>query len=490
MAPNPASLLGQVLDLRERMVALGSGPVDVHPDQQLSAANLRHYLALRQSDVRGLQEELRRIGLSSLGRSEACALATVDAVCAALSALSGEQIDCTDTLAPSFDEGDALIARRAETLLGTIRPDVGGRVMVTLPSAAAENPQVTLDLREAGMDAARINSAHDDENAWRAMVANVRAAEAKLGKPPIPILLDLEGPNPRTGGLPAGIKSVRVEKGDRVFLTDRHASLDTEFDGVRLSCTLPEVFADCEPGQPVMFDDGSVLARIVSANRTELQLVVEEAGLSGAKLRAGKGINLPETELSLPSVTSRDERTLAFAAGEPEITLIGLSFVRRPADVHACLDAMERIGADRLGLVMKIETRAAFESLPEILLASMRRPLAAVMIARGDLAVELGVVRLAEAQEEILWMCEAAHTPVIWATQVLESLAKLGRATRAEVTDAAMSVRAECVMLNKGPQIARAVRTLDDILRSMREHQTKKRSVLRPLGIARRYGVG
>jgi pyruvate kinase len=106
------------------------------------------------------------------------------------------------------------------------------------------------------------------------------------------------------------------------------------------------------------------------------------------------------------------------------------------------------------------------------------------MIARGDLAVECGFERMAEVQEEILWICEAAHTPVIWATQVLESLAKTGQPSRAEVTDAAMSERAECVMLNKGPFICEALATLDDILRRMEAHQSKRRSMLRPLQVA------
>ncbi|HTQ08558.1 MAG TPA: pyruvate kinase [Fimbriimonadaceae bacterium] len=104
-----------------------------------------------------------------------------------------------------------------------------------------------------------------------------------------------------------------------------------------------------------------------------------------------------------------------------------------------------------------METRTAFENLPELLLAALRLHRAGVMIARGDLLVEIGYERLAEVQEEILWLCEAAHVPVIWATQVLEGLAQKGLPSRAEITDAAMGVRAECVMLNKGPHIIEAV---------------------------------
>jgi pyruvate kinase len=134
-----------------------------------------------------------------------------------------------------------------------------------------------------------------------------------------------------------------------------------------------------------------------------------------------------------------------------------------------------------MGLVLKIETLKGFERLPELMLAAMSGERTGVMIARGDLAVECGYERLAEVQEEILWCAEAAHMPVIWATQVLETLAKTGLPSRAEISDAGLGVRAECVMLNKGPYITSAIRTLDDILRRMAHHQDKKRSLLRAL---------
>jgi pyruvate kinase len=111
----------------------------------------------------------------------------------------------------------------------------------------------------------------------------------------------------------------------------------------------------------------------------------------------------------------------------------------------------------------------------------MRSPLVGVMIARGALAVEAGYERLAEAQEDILWLYEAAHLPVIWATEVLDQLSRTGKPSRAEVTDAAMGQRAECVMLNKGPHVDDAIVVLDDILRRMSRHQRKKTPLLQPL---------
>src|SRR5262249_10808638 len=135
------------------------------------------------------------------------------------------------------------------------------------------------------------------------------------------------------------------------------------------------------------------------------------------------------------------------------------------------------------------ETQQGFANLPEILMEALRSRAVGVMIARGDLAVECGYQRLAEIQEEILWICEAAHIPVIWATQVLESLAKTGTTSRSEITDAAMGERAECVMLNKGPYVVEAVGVLDDILRRMQAHQDKKTSMLRKLNVAASFGA-
>ena len=161
--------------------------------------------------------------------------------------------------------------------------------------------------------------------------------------------------------------------------------------------------------------------------------------------------------------------------------LVGMSFVQRPEDIRALRAELDRIGASHLGLILRIETTHAFASMPALLLAAMEHDCTGVMIARGDLAVECGYQRLAEVQEELLWICEAAHVPAIWATQVLEGLAKNGVPSRAEVTDAAMGERAECVMLNKGPHILDAVSALDDILRRMEEHQSKKTAQLRAL---------
>ncbi len=249
-----------------------------------------------------------------------------------------------------------------------------------------------------------------------------------------------------------------------------------------IACTLPDVFTDLRPKEPIWFDDGKIGGVIERVTSDEVTVRITGAKPGGTRLGADKGINLPKSRIRLPALTQKDIADLPFVVQHAD--LVGLSFVRRPDDVAALQAELARLHASEVGIVLKIETQTAFEHLPAILLQALRARHVGVMIARGDLAVECGWERLAEAQEEILWICEAAHVPVIWATQVLESLAKKGAPSRAEITDAAMGERAECVMLNKGPHLVQAVRVLDNILQRMEAHQSKKSPRLRRLHLS------
>ncbi len=164
--------------------------------------------------------------------------------------------------------------------------------------------------------------------------------------------------------------------------------------------------------------------------------------------------------------------------------IVAYSFVQSAADVEQLqFELHRRLGEDawRLAIVAKVETPRAVANLPEIIVQAAGRQPFAVMIARGDLAIEIGYERLAEIQEELLWVCEAAYVPVIWATQVLENLLKKGVPSRAEMTDAAMAERADCVMLNKGPYAPEAISVLGDVLGRMQQHQRKKSPRMRAL---------
>lgn len=299
----------------------------------------------------------------------------------------------------------------------------------------------------------------------------------------------------RVGRLPAIAQFIPLKIGHRLILTrspiDGAAAIyDDEGQLIsppHISVTLPEMFDDVRPKEKIWFDDGAVGGVITRVTAEDIEVKITQALPNGSRLRADKGINLPDSDLHFPPLTEKDLEDLQFVARHAD--LVGYSFVRSAADVQELQKQLALVGGSDVGIVLKIETRRAFDELANLILAAMRSPAAGIMIARGDLAIECGWERLAEVQEEILWICEAAHMPVIWATQVLESLAKQGMPSRAEITDAAMSERAECVMLNKGPYILEALRVLDNILQRMEKHQHKKRSMLRQLRLVDHLSV-
>ena len=585
--------------MREHAARLGPWTIGMAATQQLSAANLAHYLALREVDLRTLQSRLARLGVSSLGRSENHVLANLDKVLGILHRLAGRDWSPLQQDEPAgFHSGAQLLEQHAAALFGPPSAQRHVRIMVTLPSEAAVDGALVLDMVRAGMDIARINCAHDSAAQWVAMADHVRVAARKTGRE-VRVLMDLGGPKLRTGpvsdapavlklqprrdalgravararllvchqdalvptdglpalgvdplwlkrlkvgdrvdvcdardaqrrfevteragatavlecdqttyfstgtqlllrrkhhrapatglwGLPVPPGRIRLQRGQLLYLTAEGLGQDAEpaVKGRRprpasIACTLPGVLPALRKGEAVWFDDGRIGAEVVRVGRKRVALEVTVARDTGESLGADKGINLPDTRLELPALTAKDLEDLDTVARHAD--LVGLSFAQSAADVLALRGELDQRNAAAAGLILKIETRRGFDHLPEMLLAAMRGPGAAVMIARGDLAVECGYERMAEVQEEILWACEAAHTPVVWATQVLETLARTGLPSRAEITDAAMGGRAECVMLNKGPHILDAMRTLDDILRRMQTHQSKKRPMLRQL---------
>jgi pyruvate kinase len=576
----------------------------IHPNFQLGARNLLHYLALRQRDLRPLQYRLAELGLSSLGRAEAHALASVEAVLAVLHALARpaatEPLQPDET-GPTFSSGPCLLAEHSTACLGPVPAERDVRIMVTMPSEAATNYALVEELLRQGMDCLRINCAHDDVAAWQLMIQHLRRAELALGKS-CKVSMDLAGPKLRTQGLPPGPAVLQISPnfdsfgrrlaparvwlsaaeqptaaptaaaaslafpaawllglhaGDAIAFVDARerrrklrvsscspqgcwAELSktayltplTQFRGpggmamiqhlpalepfillrpgdsllvhrrpagggalpvpavdgedtAAIGCAWSEAFDYVRVGEPIWFDDGKIGGVIEQVEAEALRVRITQARPQGEKLRNDKSINLPESQFPLAALTEKDRRDLAFVAQHAD--LVALSFVSSAADVEQLRQKISRLTDRELPIILKIETRRGFEQLPALLLSAMQAGSCAVMIARGDLAVECGFERLAEVQEEILWLCEAAHVPVIWATQVLESLAQGGMPSRAEITDAAMGDRAECVMLNKGPQVVEAVRILSGILRRMQAHQRKKSAMLRGLRVAQAW---
>ncbi|HUN00545.1 MAG TPA: pyruvate kinase [Halothiobacillus sp.] len=597
----------------------------IHPNFAASSRNFLRYLGVRQHDIRPLQQALAVRGLSSFGLLEPHVEASLASVSQRLEEMRGTP--AAPSTAPTLDyhRGFAQLQEHSRDLLGELQGNRDVRIMVTLPSEAATDTTLIPSLMEAGMDIARINCAHDEVNAWRSMIEQIRHAALTLSRACL-VQIDLAGPKSRTGALRAlgqvlkirpkrdfqgrvteeallwishkppitgaradlpslifelasempdeirtddaalvgsasnsesnspgakpaintvtfndarGQKAVAriIEATDKGFLlafnhthyiaegTPIECATQPKFTGrlvgaprideeirlkmgdilhltraplpgtaaqvaadgrclkpAKLHCTLEAAFTDAKPDQSVWLDDGRIGGLILSNDGEVIQVSITHAAPEGSKIKAEKGINFPDTEFKTPALTEKDLADLTALAHEVDI--VALSFLRSPEDVAALQAQLTQLNAEHLGVVLKIENRQAFARLPQILLTGMRSAKLGIMIARGDLAVELGYERLSEVQEEILWLCEAAHVPVIWATQILESMAKSGVPTRPEVTDAAMSIRAECAMLNKGPHIVEALWFLNAVLGRMEGHYHKRMTMRRKLTIA------
>lgn len=250
-----------------------------------------------------------------------------------------------------------------------------------------------------------------------------------------------------------------------------------------VSCTSEEIFGQVQVGEPILFDDGMIRGVIRKVEEGQIWVEIIHTREEGGKLAADKGINLPDSRLSIRGLTEKDIRDLRFVAAYADV--VNVSFVNSMLDVRELIEELEKLkAADKLGIILKIETKSGFNNLLEILLEAMRMHPVGVMIARGDLAIEVGWENIGRVQEEIMSLCQSAHIPDIWATQVLENMAKRGIPSRAEITDAAMAQRAECVMLNKGEYILNAIRLLDTILKDLEPYQEKNAPMLPAMELA------
>lgn len=477
-------LLGEMQRVREHVVSHGTShlqawsPLLNRSAFDSGATNLAHYLAFRALDLRPLQKPLVTLGLSGLGRSEGRVLATLDAVIANLRLICGEQPDGRPT-AEDFQRGTDALRQHTEALFGAPVEGRETRILVTMAPKQAKDVEHVRSLFAAGMDAARINCAHDAPSAWLTTINNIRYVAREFDRR-CAILMDLQGPKIRTRTVITPDKRKAVRPGDRILITFGEPQENEAFP-FQASCAMPQVLHQVQAGAAVSIKDGLIVGQVADVLPEGLLVEVTRTPPDGQPLEKEKGINFPGTPLMVQALTDEDLRHLDFVAEHAD--MVGYSFVQSAPDIARLQDEIRARRGDRppLGIVAKIETKLAFANLPDMIVQAAGNNPFAVMIARGDLAVEIGYERLSEVQEEILWVCEAAHVPVIWATQVLESLVKRGMPSRGEFTDAAMGNRAECVMLNKGPYVQEGVAVLDNVLRRMEQHMHKKSPQLRAL---------
>jgi len=593
--------ISEIIDSAISLEAAFSSEISqVHPKYLKSALNLVHYMALRSYSLDEIQQELRYMGLPALDNVEGHVMRSLLAIKTILNYLRAKPINEKRKGTISIKKSSKILNDNTKALFGFKTKKRRTRIMVTMPDTAAEDKSLIRDLLLNGMNSARINCAHDDEEVWAKMIKNIQECCIDNHRN-CKIMMDLGGPKLRTGAMKTGPEVIHIKpmfdslgklvkpaliwlapatidppraiadaiipiekewldlskKGDKLKFTDTRGAnicidiINREGDGrwahcsdhayitsgtpfslikkkkgvvkvieigefiavenfipiqigdkfklhkdpipgepatfdekgnmlelPHISCSLPEVFKDLKVGEVIMFDDGNVEAVIENIQESEILVRVTHTKSREGKIRQDKGINLPGSDLNINGLTTKDKEDLPFIAKWADA--VNFSFVNTVDDVQELMDELKKLDA-QIGIILKIETRKGYDNLPKILLRAMQSYPIGVMIARGDLAIEIGWRDVATTQEEILRICEAAHVPDILATQVLESLAKKGTPSRAEITDAAFAQRAECVMLNKGYHIIKAVKLLDWILKKMQSFQKKRETILSKL---------
>lgn len=314
----------------------------------------------------------------------------------------------------------------------------GATKIVATIADNAEKPGALDALLAAGVDVVRLNGAHAKPGDIARRTALVRRVADRRGVP-VGVLLDLGGPKIRLGALPGG--SVSLVNGGTVEISAGAAAAGEAAGVVRLAVTYPALLRDVGPGGEIRIDDGRVRLEVVRRVKGALRAVVR----TGGRVKSGAGVNFPTSTLTAPALTAKDRRDLAEALGAG-VDFVGLSFVRSASHVAQLRRLLERVPPERRPwVVAKIERPEALRDLDRIAAASD-----ALMVARGDLGVEIGLARVPAAQREILAAGRRHAVPVIVATQMLESMVEHPVPTRAEVSDVALAVHdgADAVMLS------------------------------------------
>ncbi|KAA9300910.1 MULTISPECIES: pyruvate kinase [Aerococcus] len=320
---------------------------------------------------------------------------------------------------------------------------------------ASESVETLVQLMEAGMNVARLNFSHGSHEEHEARIKNIREAAKQSGKR-VALLLDTKGPEIRTHNM-VNHEPVLLEKGTTVSIF----STEVEGDATKFSITYPQLIDDVHVGSHILVDDGLVDLLVTDINKAdgEIVTVVENSGI----IKDKKGVNVPGVSINLPGITDKDEADIRFGL-EQGIDFIAASFVRKPEDILEIREILEETGNEDVQILPKIENQEGVDNIKEIMNVSD-----GLMIARGDLGVEIPVETVPIAQKDMIELCNSLGKPVITATQMLDSMQRNPRPTRAEASDVANAIYdgTDAIMLSgetaAGDYPVEAVQTMNRI---------------------------
>ncbi|MEH7124256.1 pyruvate kinase [Bacillus sp. JJ1773] len=471
------NLLNNILSsLHKNIMIVGQQEMNENSTVFLSKENLKAFLKLRDIYSEKLDFTLLQEGLSSFSTIHPHIHYSIEKMLNNL-----EFIDQSSTYDLCPHMSNQIKQDRNKGLFGRTETSV----MVTLHSSMLQNQKIIKDLLHHGMNIARINCAHDSPEIWKKLVDCVREAELELGQERnlCKIHMELAGPKIRVEKIfypekPSNEERpyFNVKPGDMITIIRDELALELfAMEAKVFSINSPKALLNVSLKDKVFFNDGKIIGEVCSITDELIGITILKTNKKITKLREEEGLNLPDSfvHFIMPSMTNTDIGNLPFVHGLADS--IGLSFVHHPRDLEKLRMLLHSLPPKNIGIIAKIETKEAFHNLSKIIIEGLNFDSFGIMIARGDLAVELGFTKLASIQEEIINLCQAAHIPIIWATGVLEQLTKKGMPSRAELTDAFMGLRADCIMLNKGEYAVDALKTLYELMIMKHTSETNRR---------------
>ncbi|TRM12933.1 pyruvate kinase [Lentibacillus cibarius] len=319
---------------------------------------------------------------------------------------------------------------------------------------ASESVERLTQLIEAGMNVARLNFSHGDFNEHKARIENIREAAEKTGKT-VAILLDTKGPEIRTGTFRDGEAEILKDSIVQVAMDEVEGTAD------RFSITYGGLIDDVHPGSKILLDDGLIELEVMEIDNEKRELKTK--ALNSGIIKNKKGVNVPNVRVNLPGITEKDANDIIFGI-EQEVDFIAASFVRRPSDILEIQELLEKHDATHLNIIPKIENQEGIDNIESILEVSD-----GLMVARGDLGVETPAEDVPLVQKELITKCNTAGKPVITATQMLDSMQRNPRPTRAEASDVANAIfdGTDAIMLSgetaAGEYPVESVQTMNNI---------------------------
>ncbi|WP_047985074.1 pyruvate kinase [Ornithinibacillus californiensis] len=319
---------------------------------------------------------------------------------------------------------------------------------------ASESVETLIDLIEAGMNVARLNFSHGDFEEHGARIKNIREAAEKTGKT-VAILLDTKGPEIRTGNFKEG--QADLIQGNTVYISMN----EVEGTAERFSITYPGLIDDVHVGSKILLDDGLIELEVIDIDQEKKEL--KTVALNSGLIKNKKGVNVPNVAVNLPGITDKDAKDIEFGI-EQGIDFIAASFVRRPSDILEIRELLENHNANHIHIIPKIENQEGVDNIDSILEVSD-----GLMVARGDLGVEIPAEDVPLVQKQLIRKCNTAGKPVITATQMLDSMQRNPRPTRAEASDVANAIfdGTDAIMLSgetaAGSYPVESVKTMNNI---------------------------